>query len=447
MPLGLLGLLDVSVVTDRLLAILRQARDTSALWTVANPQFTIVVSGSAPDSVRDAGNCQLSLYLFHISQDKFQRNSPVTPPRFPLPDDPFAQTQVPRIPFQPLSLDLFYLLTAFAGNDYVHEQQAMSIGLKCFHENPIIRSPVKIGVDTVPEEFTLTMEIETADELGRLWQAVSAPARLSMVYKVSVVFITPESPATGIAPPVKVFSVEADPATLAFAESGAVIGTSRRVSYRAADATDRSFDQSPATVAAGERVFLLGAGLGLASSNRVFLLTADGSSQFEVTAWRVTNPVPPAAIETNSRFVLELPATVGPLPAALPPPGAALTETPPAGVYQLCVGDGVKLSNSTPLSIAAKLTTPPGPSSIISEAAGVFSINGVGFISGRTELLIGTVKLDEALGAPAVGEFDVSAAGDVMTFKLPPNLPSGIHAVRVRVNGIESAPTWWVQIL
>jgi hypothetical protein len=288
------------------------------------------------------------------------------------------------------------------------------------------------------------MEIETADELGRLWQAVSSPARLSIVYKVSVVFITPERPTKAVAPPVESISLSADPASLPFADSGQVIGTFREVSYRAPDLSARRFEQSPATVAAGERVFLLGAGLNQVTSSRVFLLTADGASEFEVTTWIVPNPVPPAPpVETSSRIVLQLPATVAALPAA----GTALANTPPAGVYQLCVGDATNRSNSTPLSIAAKLTIPPGPPApILSSVAGVFTVNGVGFIGGQTELLIGTVKLAEAAGAPAVGEFDVNAAGSVMTFQLPSNLPAGIHAVRVRVNRVESAPTWWIQV-
>ena len=57
--------------------------------------FTIDVTGSAPDSIRDKGGCQMSIYLFHVEQDKYQMNSPVLGQR--------AQT----IPFQPLSLGLY----------------------------------------------------------------------------------------------------------------------------------------------------------------------------------------------------------------------------------------------------------------------------------------------------------------------------------------------------
>jgi hypothetical protein len=438
---SLLGLLDLSVVTDRLVAMLTNARDNSPL---APLPFTIKISGSAPDSVRANGDCQLSLYLFHVAADRYQRNSPVTPPRLPppFPFNPRAQTQVPPVPAHPLSLDLYYLLTAFAGREYVQEQQAMSIALKCFHENPFVRTNVVIGGDTVPEEFCLTMEIESADELSRIWQAASPPARLSVVYKVSVVFITPEEPARPIAPGVEEISLVAAPVSLPFASTGAVATTFRRVSYVAPDLSTRSFDQSPATVAAGERVLLIGDGLNQPTSNQVFLLAADGS-EFEVTPWVVANPPAPASpLETKSRIVLDLPPTV----AALPAPGAALANTPPAGVYQLRVGNATDRSNATPVSIAAKLTVPAGPPApVLTPVAGVFTVNGIGF-GGSVEVLIGGVRLNQSGGAPGAGEFGINPAGTVVTFQLPAGLPNGVHAVRVRVNQVESTPTWWVQL-
>jgi len=407
--------------------------------------FPINISGSAPDSVRQSGICELSLYLFHIAADKYQRNSPVTPPRLPppFPADPRAQTQVPVIPFQPLSLDLYYLLTAFAASDYVHEQQVMSVALKCFHENPIVRTNVTIEGNVVPEEFCLTMEVETADELSRVWQAASPPARLSVVYKVSVVFITPEAPTQPIAPPVEQFTIVAAPTSLPFADSGQVATTYRRISYRAPDLTLRSFDQSPASVAAGERVSLIGAGLNGVASNRVFLLSADGS-EFEITPWMIADPPSPAPpVQTNSRMILELPATV----ASLPAPGSILADTPPAGVYQIRVGDVTGRSNATPLSIAAGLTIPAGPPQpVLSPAGADFTVAGVGFISNHTEVLLGGVRLNEVNAPPGAGEFELNPAATSITFQVPASLAAGLYPVRVRVNNVESAPTWWVQV-
>jgi hypothetical protein len=191
MALGLMGLLDLSIVTDQLIALLGRYRDASPLWTEQSPQFDIDINGAAPDAVRTGSGCVLSVYLFHVAADKFQRNLrqlAVRPPA-PVPGQP----SLPAVAFQPMALNLYYLVTAWAGRDYVHEQKAMSIAMKCFHENPVVAMNVVLDGQTVAEELTLTMEMETADELGRLWQSITTSARLAAAYKVSVVFLAPEA--------------------------------------------------------------------------------------------------------------------------------------------------------------------------------------------------------------------------------------------------------------
>lgn len=209
-----IGLLDLSIVSDRLIALLTQSVQNSLLWAgTSGQQFDITVTGFPPDKIRTLteGDCYLSLYLFHISQDSFQRNSPVTGPWAspPLTDPTKTTTRVPATPFQPLSLDLHYILTAYANDgSYIKEQQAMSIALKCFHEHPIVRATVP--VNSRIEEFCLTMETESADEVGRLWQALSTSLRLSVIYKASVIFIEPPSPPS-LVKPVETFDLEVSP--------------------------------------------------------------------------------------------------------------------------------------------------------------------------------------------------------------------------------------------
>src|SRR6266566_7449248 len=238
MALGQLGVLDLSVITDTLKNMLEDCIANTPLWNTENPlvkPFTITVTGAQPEAVKNDGNCQLSLYLLHICQDKFQRNSPVMGPRSSV------------IPQQPLALDLYYLLTAYAGKDYTQEQQAMSIALRCFYNNPIIKSVVQ---GDAHQEFTVSMEVDSADERSRLWQALATPLRLSVVYRVSVVFITPDVPATRSAPPVTKIDLSAIPASLPTISS-----TLRTVTFAAPDQTAahpdiRTFNQTPATVAA-----------------------------------------------------------------------------------------------------------------------------------------------------------------------------------------------------
>src|SRR5262249_39509138 len=47
---------------------------------------------------------------------------------------------------------------------------------------------------TYLERFTVTLEPQSPDELGRLWLALAKPLRLSAVYRAEVVFLMPEEP-------------------------------------------------------------------------------------------------------------------------------------------------------------------------------------------------------------------------------------------------------------
>jgi len=383
---------------------------------------------------------------------------PPPPPPAPAPPPQRALT----IPSQPLSLDLYYLVTAFdADNSYVHEQQAMSIALKCFHESPIVRTNVVVPVpppQTVPEEFTLTMEIETSDDAARLWQAITVPYRLSVFYKVSVVFVTPPTPPTTAKQAVR-FSLAVDPAAFPYAPTGQVIGTSSTATYTSPNSTTLnpeivSFDYSPATVTPGQRFFLYGSGLNQGvdftgappnpgTSYRVYLLLPpDYQTEQEVTSWKTPDVDPNNPIQTASRIVLDAPSSVGALPANSPLPG----------IYQIRAGSDLPTdttknrTNATPFSVAALINVtiaPPNPP-ILVPAAGTYTLNGAGFISGSTELLLETVALTE--GPPAPGTFQVNGPGTVITFQAPLALALGLYGIRLRVNQVESPPSWWIKI-
>jgi hypothetical protein len=367
------------------------------------------------------------------------------------------------IPFQPLSLDLYYLITAFADDKYVEEQQAMSIVLNCFHQHPIVRKTVLIPGATppsVPEEFTLTMEIETCDELARLWQAITVAYRMSVVYKVSVVFLTPPAPA-GPAKPVLRASLAVDPAALPYQQSGQVIGTLSSASYATPASTAGTpeivtFDYSPATVVIGTpfgpgTIFsLLGGGLNQSTtSNNVYLLAPDSSSptgfsEQNVNSWLLPDPDPiNHPVQTGSSLRLQIKNA-----AALP----SNAQNP--GVYQLRVGNNVALanpaairSNATPFSIAAPINVTvaaPNAPLLTPDGSGIYTVNGVKFVTGQTQVLLDTVPLTAAATPLQPGTFNV---GDpqTITFKRPANLPSGTYAVRIRVNQVESPPGWWIQ--
>ncbi len=405
-----LGILDLSIVTDTLRDLLTASLAASQIWAPnVGPPFNVNITGEPPDAIASSDGCQLSVYLFHVSADPYQRNSPVTGP---FTGPPKSATRVPPLPFQPLSLDLYYMLTAYSSGFYAQEQQVLSMALKCFHENPV----VTIGAG--PNEFCLTLEVETADEIGRLWQAIASPLRLSTIYKVSVVFVQPPDPPP-LGPPVTRMTLEVDSAVLPVDPSvPQVFGTFTHVDYVAPldprPATQPAgFDLFPATITVGQQFLVAGAGL---VGQNVFLVPATGP-EIDISLWEV--PAQSAA----SKLAL-----------------TAQNPMPPAGIYTLTVGTGTFRSNAVPISVAALVDVPAAP--ILTPVAGTYTITGQGFIPTATEVLLDTVALAPVGGPPGQGQFQL--AGNTITFQLPSNLPNGRYAVRVRVNGVESAPAAWI---
>src|SRR3989442_11816071 len=95
------SVIDLSSITDELIALLTASFSaTSPVWSTHAgdgliDRFDVSVTGAMPETVRDNGTCQLSLYLLHVSQDKHYRNTPL--------NGAIPQTNRKH----PLSLDLY----------------------------------------------------------------------------------------------------------------------------------------------------------------------------------------------------------------------------------------------------------------------------------------------------------------------------------------------------
>jgi Pvc16 N-terminal domain len=435
--------LDLSAVTDSLIGLVKSQWTTAPIWTEvggspAGPTFTPNFTGLAPDAMRQEAGPQLSMYLYHVESDN-ARETLFWQPQMAdaLPGEPTR--------FLPLALDLYYLLSAYSETSYTEEQEAMSVALRIYHANPIVRSDPGAAV---PWELTLTVEHRSYDELSRLWQATTAPLRMSLVYRAAVVFIDPD-PMPAAAPETSSFSVDVNPVALPVAAPGtgdfpAVFGTFREGSYVEPAGAAVPFSQSPATVAAGQTIWLMGSDLGAHGvSDSVYLLSAAGGDEVDVTAWAV------AAESSAAKFVLELPQAAGTAPAGTPDPG----------VYQLRAGSGAPGSpgttrtGSVPVSVAALVDPAGGP---VLTGSAPFTVHGAGFVAGATEVLIGTVALTDTSATPGQGEVTVDASGTSFSFSpptgaagtvAPPAEAAGTVApVRVRVNGIESDPALWVTL-
>lgn len=458
MPVNPMGVLDLSIVTELLISTVSDYWPNSQLWSTlfSDAFFKPNITGLTPEAVRNQETCQLTISLIHVEPSKSQRN-------FVYPQGQPANSPSPRaqtIPALPLGLDLYYFVTAYSNQNYQQEQQAISIVLNCFHQNPILRTNVTFPgspSEVAREEFTLTMEIESVDSISRFWQATTTAFRLSLMYRVAVVFMTPPA-APAAAKPVSRFTLATGQAEFPLATSGQVFGSSSSTVFVSPESTPQNpetveVNYAPATVTPGQRFYLNGAGLNQGTgysgpppnpgtSYRVYLLSPpDYTSETEVTTpWKAANTDPKNPIQTATRMVLDLPGT---LAAGAPIPG----------VYMLRVGSNAPAdavtnrTNSTPFSVAARIDVPGSPAGpILPKVAGGYTFTGMGFVPGSTEVLLDTVPL-VSIPVPPLGPGKFLVGGNTsITFQTPSNLASGLYSVRVRVNGIESPPALWVKV-
>ena len=416
------GNFDLSSISDTLVDLLTDATLNSPMWkpprgTGTIDFFHIGVSGSAPETVRDGGDtdCQLSVYLMHVAQDPTYRNTPVTGPRG------LVNAQ------QPLGLSLSFLVTAYAGKNFINEQQAMSIALACFHDRPIYKEP--------GTEFTITLQPDTLEDMSRLWQSFTAAYRFSAIFRVAVAFLGPrDQPPPTAAPPHRIDLVVGAPAAPLSVQPQLFQAATRIDLTIPGGATDPgavTATLAPDVAVAGQRLFIGGAGLGLPAAADIYLTTLDGVTEVKITTWR-SRPA------SASQIVLALPAAYGAAPVATPAPG----------VYLLTVGTDAPARRSLPIPIpiGARIDGLTDPPELMPGGTGVFTISGAGFTTGAVQLILDTVPLTLTGGGAAPGKFAVNAGGTAITFKLPAGLSPGRYHVRVRVNGVESPPSWQVVV-
>jgi hypothetical protein len=413
-------ILDLSVVTDTLKNLVTAGWQNAPLWTAGSPPFAVDVTGLSPDAARLQQGAQLSLYLYHIDENHSTENLFWT-----------AQSQSaggPPLKYQPLALDLYFLLSSYCEGNYIQEQQAMSIAMRIFHENPIVSG---VGPDGQPWELTLALERRSYDELSRLWQATTSAMRLSAVYRAAVVLVIPEqSPAA--ATPVSFVDLAVEPGVASALPQ--LLSTHREVQYAAPGGATVTFVQDPASVAAGQSVLLVGTGFNAATQTQLTLIgPTPGNAETDVTAWLAAPPQPPP----DTFRTLSLPAATGTSPDGAPAPGRYSLR-----LDGTTASSGAFSTGPVPLSVAAGVSAAGGP---LLPAAASYTVTGTGFGQNDTQVLLGTIPLVLAnAAAPAAGQFTVNAAGTSLTVVPPAGLPAGNYQIRVRVAGVESDPALWL---
>ena len=418
---------DLSDITNVLKGLVQTALNTTSV-----PIGNVSITCNSPETSRkDDGYCHLSLYLLHIGRDPTWRNTPVDGPR----------PQLNRS--QPLSLNLSYLLSAWCDADFTREQRAMSVALQAIHSQPVVTHAVMQAdslTQFLPEgEFTMSIEADTIEEMSRLWQAFTAPMRLSALIRVGVVFMAPALASVKAArtPVVANLSVapQPDAATVPLLFAGG--GVDFQPVLPDAPPAQVVAGNGPLTAVGGGTLRIAGNGLDLASGAEVFLSVPGTAAEWRVTApWRLGAASP-------ARLDLVLPAAYAD-PATTPPPAA----TPLPGLYALRVGTVAPpwRSNAIPLIIAPRLDNVTYPPRLTPDGTGLYSIAGAGFVPATTIMAVGALPLAKTTAAvPGAGEFTVNGAGTAIAFRLPTPAPAnGSYPVLIQVNGIAAAAGWVV---
>jgi hypothetical protein len=158
-------------------------------WTL-RPELTVTML--SPDEA--AADRRVNLFLYRVSENPYLKNL----------DWQVRPGSGDKLVPPPLSLNLFYLLTAYAPNDArtgnATAQEMLGEAMRVLYENPVLpeRHLVKGLKDAVEEIRIVQMPLDL-EGMSRLWATFKQPYRTSAGYELSVVQL---DRAAGTPPPV-----------------------------------------------------------------------------------------------------------------------------------------------------------------------------------------------------------------------------------------------------
>lgn len=186
-----MALLDVSLVTQSLLNLIRGHVTASPVWS-GSP----TVSPESPDQLSGESNT-IGFYLYHISEDEGYKNPP--PPG----------RDVPPIRYTPMGLVLHYQLTAHDhGQDGTiatfNEQRLMGCAIKALRDYPVIDDTTVIGGGIILDSLLrgsdnrlqIVLQPISPEQAIQYWSAGTSPMRLAAYYEVGVALLEPETTST-----------------------------------------------------------------------------------------------------------------------------------------------------------------------------------------------------------------------------------------------------------
>lgn len=141
---------------------------------------TVNVTLLAPDE--SGPSRRINLFLYKVEENIFLKNK----------DWEVSSSDPNQIKPPPLSLNLFYLMTAYAQNDTelgnVNAHEILGEAMRVMHENPFIPAEHLVdGLSDTREQVKVIQNNIDLDEMSKVWSTFSEPFRLSVPYEVSVI--------------------------------------------------------------------------------------------------------------------------------------------------------------------------------------------------------------------------------------------------------------------
>ena len=384
----------------------------------------VTVSSLAPDVVPIDGDDaapRLNLFLYQVTPNAAWRNV----------DLPSRDASGRRVSNPPLALDLHYLLTAY-GIAELQAEVLLGYGMQLLHENAVLsREAIRTALNPSPvngallpsvyqalrsadlaeqvEVLKITPSAMNAEEMSRLWSALTAHYRPTAAFQVSVVLIEPQGPAISPLPVLtrgrRVPGLERD--------EGVVVTPGVVPPYPTLESALASAHATPSTLRLGDAVTVRGHHL--AGTARAIVLRGD--------RFGVEQEIPLADSADEATLDFNVPN----LPADLP-----------VGVYQLELrvlrsGEAEpRTSNPLPVALAPAIGFPP--IEMTRSAANVLRVR----IGCQPEVRVGqrVTLLMDTREAPAQ-TFNINTA--TLNFEFTDAPPAGgTPLLRLKVDRIES---------
>lgn len=153
------------------------------LGHLVDPQANVTI---LPPDTTSSFNRRINLFLYKVQQNAFLRNQ----------DWQVNPANTGQLLPPPLSLNLYYLMTAYTpddatlGNASAHE--LLGDAMRIFYEFAIVPDAFLAGdLGQAREQIRITHNGLDMEELSQVWSTFNQPFRLSVLYEVSVVQLDP----------------------------------------------------------------------------------------------------------------------------------------------------------------------------------------------------------------------------------------------------------------